>query len=638
MGKRVPGWLGVLLGMGVLALAAWVTRSREPLGALQPDAETDAASSERASEAPRASVTDSTAAEATARQATTDRAPAPSPAASAPNRDATEPFVLRLVDEVTREGIPNAHFEYEASGVTHEVRTDARGEVSISLPARERWISVAPSAEPLRGGVLQPVLTSGYPDVDHESGVVEVEARVPWAVLQVAYVGDVDAVLEASEPVRLEVDVDEPAWLLEPEDMLDPPLLRGVPGAYVAVACDDDAAAPEAFLVATRKGVPVSPCASVALGPGLKRITLPLGPPAELVVLVRGEDGLELPPLRVEIRSEVGRWSGYALSSNPASSRPTCGDSPFRARLPFDTPVRLRVLDYESYWAVAAGRVTLAAGEVRTLELEVARNALPRRLASGVVLDERGEPLADQVIVLQAHDGSNRTGGTDEEGRFELWGELPSGGGELFVAPRSETACPALAFERLPVADVVLRRRRAPRRVELTFDVEAEEGGPGLEDPCVFVAARGPGEDRWKLVATNWHGGGAVSLDVLDDVEYRWVVEQHGYAWADGPLSQALLATEEPSVRVRLVPGFSATFVVVDERSGRPIGGAVARAPGGAVLGTSTSSGELELRAEGPVEEVSIEAKGYDPTWVVPEVNDHWGNEVWMERALPVPE
>ena len=233
--------------------------------------------------------------------------------------------------------------------------------------------------------------------------------------------------------------------------------------------------------------------------------------------------------------------------------------------------------------------VTLRSADDLTVDVHLGPE-LPLAV-SGIVLDEGGLPLADQVVAVQLIGVPawwSEDVVTDDRGAFRYFGPAC----DVVIVNASLGALgdlfdPAEQHVQHGTKDVTFRR--STQAQECAFTVLAIDSKT-LEPIGDIIATfdRGPGTERW---SNTYAARTSFSVPVLPDTRIR--IAAAGYSVATVSLKEALdaLANEAP-LEVQLEPGLHHTLLVLDADSGLPLAGVRMTGASGHVV-TSDANGHV---------------------------------------------
>ncbi|MCY2961877.1 MAG: carboxypeptidase-like regulatory domain-containing protein [Planctomycetota bacterium] len=276
--------------------------------------------------------------------------------------------------------------------------------------------------------------------------------------------------------------------------------------------------------------------------------------------------------------------------------------------------------------------VDLGVGEYADVDLRLSVANL-RLGAQGTVVDERGDPLLNVVVHVQAAGSLPVELETDAAGQFQYWGH-PSGAlllgfGGAFLDDRFEPGVVTVPFGATSIAV-----RRVERRGERSIGIEIVDRQSHA--PCPRAAVWLSRPESAALVGTlavqrfSAPSGVAMLQMPLGD-EIRYAIDAPGYLRAEGAVADLLDAVEEGrSLRVELVPGFERKVEVRDRVTRALLSDAVFFAKGG-VLGATDGAGRAALRADDWPAAVRVECTGYAPLAWDPLAAGWPGTVVWLD-------
>jgi len=369
----------------------------------------------------------------------------------------------------------------------------------------------------------------------------------------------------------------------------------------------------------------------VTIVAGWNRCSVALDRAPRLAVFAVDEAGESLRDVSVWLDAHPGRWS--ALEWSPKSVQRAAGEQAwgFEVRPPFDSTLRSRVTEDRAGWEVSRGTLRLEAGERRELVLRVAAEDLPVLLAEGIVLDEEGAPLSDQVVLLRLAGGGELEGLSGKDGSFRLDGPVDElRGDELAVLPFSDSLFPPVRDLALPATGIVLHRSHAPQTRVVDFIPRDALDGHVVEDAHldVFVV---DDEGRWRGLYCTEEEEGMYEVPFEPDLGLRWVATDFEHERTKSGVLELGASVERQRLEVRFDPGFVARYRIADARTGRPILGAVVRDLEGTELARSDSTGVLEVRTDEYPGDLDVEAKGYRDGCIVRLYMDRWMGTISLE-------
>jgi len=253
--------------------------------------------------------------------------------------------------------------------------------------------------------------------------------------------------------------------------------------------------------------------------------------------------------------------------------------------------------------------------------------------AHGIVLDERGDPLAGVAVHVAATGSAPVEIATDLAGRFEFHGlasgTLLLGFGGAFLDDLYE---PSLLT--VPFGATGLVVRRAERRIERTAPVEVTSrvNGERCARAVVWLARPESSALTGTSAIQRFSAPSGVALLSLPRGDVvRYAVDAPGFLRAEGDLADLLADAENGRpLRVELAPGFERRVEVRDRISRALLADAVFFGSNG-VLGATDGSGVTTLRATAWPGSVRVECTGYAPLAWDPLAAGWPGTVVWMD-------
>ncbi len=550
------------------------------------------------------------------------------PSSAREEQVAQRQLTVRLVDRGTGLGLAGISFSLEVAGAgsSMELTTDEAGEVSLAIPRETQRVHLDNTSQLLSAHQLQPSLGNSFHEVpEGQAPRLELAYLLPWAILDVQL--DLPGDSELAQLGELEVfaGLQDPCYQLASTGMFS------AQRALVFLQCPTTCAEARVVVQASHvDGSLWSPSTNVTVEPGWNATRLELQESPTLHVIVEGASDP-----RLCMWAEGGAWSESDMEPNPIQPESDNTVRRFTLHPPFGTDLDYVVSDGRTGWSVLAGSLQLEAGEQRELRLRSAAGDEPQLLAAGRVLDEQGLALAAQVVLLQLEDGGERAGYTDSAGSFRIYGRAGEQRGDLRVGPFSASLFPPVRGLGLPASDVILRRTRAAGTREVNYSIQVAQQDQPLEGASFSVFARDGEQRRWRLLAQSLQASGTLSIPFEPDLELAWAAEAFDFVCETGTLPAEPPPGSPYQLEVRLRPGFGVKYRIVDERTGCALAGAVARSPGGDVLGRADALGVLELSAARSIEEVFIEAPGYRASSLAPLVQYGWMAEIALIPELP---
>lgn len=350
-----------------------------------------------------------------------------------------------------------------------------------------------------------------------------------------------------------------------------------------------------------------------------------LHPGAVLRVRVKNDDGRGVAGVSLWLSTpDAGRFSSGRRGETDAN-----GDYHF-------TGLR------EACWTVSAAHphtgevvervVDLLPAEYADVDLRLSVANL-RLGAHGIVLDERGDPIAGVAVHVAAAGSAPIEIATDPAGRFEFHGlatgTLLLGFGGAFLDDLYEPGVLTVPF-----GATGLVVRRTERRVERSAPIEvtSRENGERCARAVVWLARPESSALAGTSAIQRFSAPSGVALLSLPRGEVvRYAVDAPGFLRAEGDLADLLEETETGRpLRVELAPGFERRVEVRDRISRALLADAVFFASTG-VLGATDGSGVTTLRAATWPGSVRVECTGYAPLAWDPLAAGWPGTVVWMD-------
>lgn len=344
--------------------------------------------------------------------------------------------------------------------------------------------------------------------------------------------------------------------------------------------------------------------------------------------------------LRVRVKNDEGRGvPGVSLwLSTPESGRFSSGrrgETDASGEFHF-TGLR------DTCWTVSAAHpftgesveraVDLAVGEYADVDLRLSIANL-RLGAQGVVVDERGDPIAGVVVHVQSPGSAPIELATDVAGQFQYWGHqagaLLLGFGGAFLDDRFE---PGVLTAPFGATAIVVRR--VDRRSDRTTTIEVVDGR--TRAPCarasVWLSRPESAALTGTLAVQRFSAPSGVTLLQLPlGDETRYAVDAPGFLRAEGSLAELVEAADgAQTLRVELVPGFERKVEVRDRITRALLADAVFFARGG-VVGATDGAGRATLRAPEWPAGVRVECTGYVPLAWDPLAAGWPGTVVWLD-------
>ncbi|MBL8862833.1 MAG: carboxypeptidase regulatory-like domain-containing protein [Planctomycetes bacterium] len=546
-----------------------------------------------------------------------------------PAPDALRSVRGRVLDAQTREPLPGFHVRFlsrrpqNVTAVTDErgefltERELASGVVAVSHLPDLTQPRYAGRHELEPGEFLLPKAGEGAP-----AFVVELQARVPRRLLEVDVRGP-DGLPASDASVSLSAG------------------RRDERGTFTAHARDFEVAdlagrarfalfGEEAFqntyrVEAEKGGTLVSEAREIDPPLPLDPERLDLYPGAVLRVRVRNDEGRPVPGVSLWLSTpEAGRFAAGRRGETDAE-----GEHHFTG---------LRA----TCWTVSAVHpwtgdavekaVDLAAGEYADAELRLSVRSL-RLGAQGLVLDERGDPVAGVAVNVQASGSAPVEITTDASGRFQYWG-LSSAGlllgfGGGFLDDRFD---PALLS--VPFGATGLLVRRVERRVERAALIEVVDAETKL--PCaraaVWLARPETASLSGTLAVQRFSApSGVASLALPLGNDTRYAVDAPGYLRAEGELADLLeRARDGRALRVELRRGFEREVEVRDRITRALLSDAVFFTRD-AVVGATDGAGRARLASPAWPGVLRVECTGYVPLAWDPIAAGWPGTVVWLD-------
>ncbi len=350
-----------------------------------------------------------------------------------------------------------------------------------------------------------------------------------------------------------------------------------------------------------------------------------LFPGGVLRVRVKNDDGRGVPSVSLWLSTpDAGRFSSGRRGETDAS-----GEFHF-------TGLR------DTCWTVSAVHpwtgesveraVDLGVGEYADVDLRLSVATL-RLGAQGVVVDERGDPLAGVVVHVQAPGSPPVEIETDPAGQFQYWGNpagaLLLGFGGAFLDDRFEPGVLTAPFGATAIAV-----RRVERRGDRSTTIEIVDGRTRAPCPRAVVWLSRP--ESAALIGTvavqRFSAPSGVTLLQLPlGDETRYAVDAPGFLRTEGSLNDLVEAADGGrALRVELQPGFERKVEVRDRITRALLADAVFFAKGG-VLGATDGGGRVTLRGETWPAAVRVECTGYAPLAWDPLAAGWPGTVVWLD-------
>jgi len=352
---------------------------------------------------------------------------------------------------------------------------------------------------------------------------------------------------------------------------------------------------------------------------------LDLHPGAVLRVRVKNDDGRGVPGISLWLSTpDAGRFTSGRRGETDAN-----GDHHF-------TGLR------EACWTVSAAHpftgevveraIDLLPAEYVDVDLRLSIANL-RLGAHGVVLDERGAPLAGVAVHVAAAGSPPVEIATDPAGRFEFHGlasgTLLLGFGGAFLDDLYEPGVLTVPFG---ATGLVVRRteRRVDRSVPI--EVTSRVNGQRCARAVVWLARPESSALTGTSAIQRFSAPSGVALLALPRGEVaRFAVDAPGFLRAEGELANLLAAAENGRpLRVELAPGFERRVEVRDRISRALLADAVFFASSG-VLGATDRTGVTTLRAPAWPGSIRVECTGYAPLAWDPLAAGWPGTVVWMD-------
>jgi len=249
--------------------------------------------------------------------------------------------------------------------------------------------------------------------------------------------------------------------------------------------------------------------------------------------------------------------------------------------------------------------------------------------ASGMVVDDQGQPLARARLAVRNGEAALVEIETREDGRFEFYGTPSSG---ILIRPGLALLDPQLIPDRLELPfgthGILLRQVGDREPLALALRLVDARSSSALRGGLFELSCGPERASSQRFQAPD----GVTSISFLRGKDNRYTAEAFGYRQVRGSL-QDLLQTQRGGIAtLALEPGFERTFRASDRLTRRPLVGAAIWL-GSTLLGQTGASGELKLVLESWPAQLMVEAKGYSIVTWSPKVHAEALEELYLEPA-----